>query len=782
MPAFREGKVARVGQWLAAQRRRLERLRADQRLQRFASTTCRCSSGPPIRSRPIRRPRSPRSPAARLAHPEAVRMIKKFIDQAARQVAGDDERRAALRQARRGAEVAQHGIDPTLVDERAVKVVSDARRRRLRGLHRRRRGARPAGGPAPEGLRRRHQRHARTGQGAVPPRLHHRPALSHRARGVRPRPPGRAIGSDRGLDLPRDARRRRRRRRSPATRRPRASELAGKSHVVDAEGRVLRDNVWGPQIEDAARRDFTVNAMYYDPVTRDRGRLPRRHQGREEEAAAHDRRPGRRATAKTRCASSAWCASRPSSASRSRPKTRAPISEMAALLDNVPAVAHLRRDDQAAADRPRAGLHRRAEEATACIAACSRCSTSCSTRRSATTGAREVRQPRAGRHRPRASPKASRWRRASCSPAMLWHDVPDGWQTAARTPASRRSRRCRQAIDAVFDARIGDISGRGKLAADMREIWMMQPRFERRTGSSALALLEQPRFRAGFDFLRLRADVGEVEPALRGVVGGALRGERRASAATCSTASASSAARAASSAPRRARAAKRGGDAGRAAARSRRGGRERRARRRRRSGRATARRRASAGAGGGSPQRAGRLAVVSAMAEPDAADAGRDAFVGPRLEPRRPRRRDRPRARRARRAAGDDAASRGRRSTDRRRSTRRGDDYLNAVAQLRTSLAPLALLRRVAGDRASRRARAAVRAMRRARSTSTCCSTATRCSRRATLTLPHPRLHERAFVLAAAGRDRAGGRRPWPWAGRRPARGVAGQRVVKLDR
>ena len=43
------------------------------------------------------------------------------------------------------------------------------------------------------------------------------------------------------------------------------AEMAGKSHVVDAEGRVLRDNVWGPQIEDAARRDYTVNAMYYDP-------------------------------------------------------------------------------------------------------------------------------------------------------------------------------------------------------------------------------------------------------------------------------------------------------------------------------------------------------------------------------------------------------------------------------------------------------------------------------------------------------------------------------------
>ncbi|MGS0758050.1 polynucleotide adenylyltransferase PcnB, partial [Roseateles sp. GG27B] len=42
-------------------------------------------------------------------------------------------------------------------------------------------------------------------------------------------------------------------------------DMAGKSHVVDAAGRVLRDNVWGPQIEDAARRDFTVNALYYDP-------------------------------------------------------------------------------------------------------------------------------------------------------------------------------------------------------------------------------------------------------------------------------------------------------------------------------------------------------------------------------------------------------------------------------------------------------------------------------------------------------------------------------------
>jgi poly(A) polymerase len=45
------------------------------------------------------------------------------------------------------------------------------------------------------------------------------------------------------------------------------SELAGMKHAVDSSGRVLRDNVWGSMEHDAARRDFTINAMYYDPET-----------------------------------------------------------------------------------------------------------------------------------------------------------------------------------------------------------------------------------------------------------------------------------------------------------------------------------------------------------------------------------------------------------------------------------------------------------------------------------------------------------------------------------
>lgn len=41
---------------------------------------------------------------------------------------------------------------------------------------------------------------------------------------------------------------------------------AGERSVED-NGRVLRDNVFGSEAEDAIRRDFTVNAMMYDPST-----------------------------------------------------------------------------------------------------------------------------------------------------------------------------------------------------------------------------------------------------------------------------------------------------------------------------------------------------------------------------------------------------------------------------------------------------------------------------------------------------------------------------------
>jgi poly(A) polymerase len=96
---------------------------------------------------------------------------------------------------------------------------------------------------------------------------------------------------------------------------------------------------------------------------------------------------------------------------------------------------------------------------------------------------------------------------------LLWHDVQERW-TALKAKGEGPFPALQQAVDAVFDARIGDISGRGKLAADMREIWLMQPRFDRRTPSGAHSLAAQARFRAGYDFLRLRADAREASSEL----------------------------------------------------------------------------------------------------------------------------------------------------------------------------------------------------------------------------------------------------------------------------
>ena len=288
------------------------------------------------------------------------------------------------------------------------------------------------------------------------------------------------------------------------------AELAGMTRVVDAEGRVLRDNVWGPQIEDAARRDFTVNAMYYDPV---REIVVDYHGGIKDaqkkllrmigDPATRYREDPVRIIRVVRFAAKLGF--------EIEAKTRAPIKAMAGLLDNVPPsrtfdeMIKLLQTGHALAsieELRKQGLHRGVFPVL------------------------DVALDEAHRHDGREKfvqlALADTDRRVGESKpvapsfmlaCMLWHDVQAGWdqRKAAGQPASPA---LQDAIDAVFDARIGDISGRGKLAADMREIWMLQPRLERRAVNTAAALVEQPRFRAGFDFLRLRADAGEIDPAL----------------------------------------------------------------------------------------------------------------------------------------------------------------------------------------------------------------------------------------------------------------------------
>jgi poly(A) polymerase len=53
-----------------------------------------------------------------------------------------------------------------------------------------------------------------------------------------------------------------------------------------------------------------------------------------------------------------------------------------------------------------------------------------------------------------------------------------------------------------------------RLSSDMKEIWSLQPRFLQRAGRRPYRLLQHPRFRAGYDFLLLRCESGEVDAAI----------------------------------------------------------------------------------------------------------------------------------------------------------------------------------------------------------------------------------------------------------------------------
>ena len=286
------------------------------------------------------------------------------------------------------------------------------------------------------------------------------------------------------------------------------SELAGMKHAVDSTGRVLRDNVWGPQEEDAVRRDFTVNAMYYDPETqivvdyhgglKDAKNLTLRMIG---DPATRYREDPVRIIRAVR-----FAAKLSPLGFKLEAKTAAPLVKSQQLLADVPqsrlfdemlkllqtghalaSIETLKKLGMARGIYPLLDVVVERAEQTFVNAAL------------------KDTDRRVGENKPVAA--------SFLLACVLWADVRDGW--VQRVNQRQHSHPALQdAIDDVFNARIGDVSGRGKLAGDMREIWMMQPRFEKRVGSAPFGLTDQPRFRAAFDFMRLRADAGEVDEVL----------------------------------------------------------------------------------------------------------------------------------------------------------------------------------------------------------------------------------------------------------------------------
>jgi len=271
---------------------------------------------------------------------------------------------------------------------------------------------------------------------------------------------------------------------------------------TDEHGRVLRDNVFGTQAEDATRRDFTVNALYYDPTTE---QIVDYHHGVADLQQKTLRMIG---DPRTRYREDPVRMLRAVRFGAKLglvidPEARQPIREMAVLLENVPAarlfdemlkllfsgyavkcLQQLREE----------GLHHGLLPLLDVI----------------------LEQPMGERfvwlslentdERVRQDKPVSP---GFLFATLLWHQVLANW--AARKQAGEHSQPALfVAMDDVLEAQAGKLAITRRIVGDIKEIWALQPRFERRSGKTPHRLIEQPRYRAAWDFLRLRAQSGEL--------------------------------------------------------------------------------------------------------------------------------------------------------------------------------------------------------------------------------------------------------------------------------
>lgn len=94
------------------------------------------------------------------------------------------------------------------------------------------------------------------------------------------------------------------------------------------------------------------------------------------------------------------------------------------------------------------------------------------------------------------------------------------WEPARRR-AEREAEKGTAPLQALIQSGAGVVENEVRHVAlpkrfslPMREIWELQPRFEQRGGKRPSRLLGHPRFRAAYDFLMLRAESGEADPEL----------------------------------------------------------------------------------------------------------------------------------------------------------------------------------------------------------------------------------------------------------------------------
>ena len=94
--------------------------------------------------------------------------------------------------------------------------------------------------------------------------------------------------------------------------------------------------------------------------------------------------------------------------------------------------------------------------------------------------------------------------------ALLWEPVRQQWlQLQAEGVASQQA--LSQATQAVIAQQLEATSLPRRFSTPMQDIWFMQPRLAKRAGKRAWRLFEHPRFRAAYDFLLLCAEAGEAD-------------------------------------------------------------------------------------------------------------------------------------------------------------------------------------------------------------------------------------------------------------------------------
>ncbi|GGX12746.1 poly(A) polymerase I [Pigmentiphaga litoralis] len=276
--------------------------------------------------------------------------------------------------------------------------------------------------------------------------------------------------------------------------------------TTDEHGRILRDNVFGTLEEDAARRDFTLNALYYDPATEividyhnGVADLKNRTVSIIGDAAKRYREDPVRMLRGMRFAAKLECTMAPA--------TLAPIREMAGLIENVPAsrlfdemlkMLTCGHAMNCLRQLQKQGLHKGMLPLLDVV----------------------LDQPGGERFVELALERTDQRVRAgkSVSPsflfaALLWQQVHVRWMQF-REQGEVPMQALGLAVDSVLDDQTEKLAIQRRFVSDMREIWFMQPRFERRLGKTAWRMIEQPRFRAACDFLHLRAAAGEVDSDL----------------------------------------------------------------------------------------------------------------------------------------------------------------------------------------------------------------------------------------------------------------------------